>query len=36
MKLGDLEGIGHVALGYAAQEPAPAAERKKDYIRFVR
>ena len=33
---GDLEGIGHVALGYAAQPPAPAAERKKDYIRFVR
>ena len=33
---GDLEGIGHVALGYAAQEPAPAAKRKENYVRFVR
>ncbi|MBO4317251.1 MAG: nitroreductase [Mailhella sp.] len=29
---GDYEGIGHCALGYAAAEPAKAAERKADYI----
>ncbi|MBP3853736.1 MAG: nitroreductase [Erysipelotrichaceae bacterium] len=29
---GEYEGIGHCALGYAAQEPKPAAQRKADYI----
>lgn len=29
---GDYEGIGHVALGYAAQAPGEPAPRKSDYI----
>lgn len=33
---GDYEGIGHVALGYAAAEPAPAKPRKDDYAVWVR
>ena len=28
-------GIGHVALGFAAAEPSPAAPRKADYVRWV-
>ena len=33
---GDYEGIGHVALGYAAAQPAPAKSRKDDYAVWVR
>lgn len=33
---GDYEGIGHVALGYALNEPAEAKPRKKDYDVWVR
>lgn len=33
---GDYEGIGHVALGYALNEPAEAMPRKKDYAVWVR
>ena len=29
---GDYEGIGHCILGYAADEPKPAAPRKANYI----
>ena len=29
---GDWEGIGHCILGYAAEEPKPAAPRKENYI----
>ncbi len=29
---GDYEGIGHCILGYAADEPRPAAPRKSSYI----
>ncbi|MCF0173177.1 MAG: nitroreductase [Bacteroidales bacterium] len=32
---GDIEGIGHLALGYAAKEPAPASPRKEGYVRYV-
>ena len=31
----DYEGIGHVALGYAAVEPKPAKPRKDDYVRVI-
>ena len=33
---GDYEGIGHVALGYASKEPAPASPRKQDYAGWVK
>lgn len=33
---GDYEGIGHVALGYALNEPAQAKPRKADYTVWVR
>lgn len=33
---GDYEGIGHVALGYASKEPAPASPRKQDYAVWVK
>lgn len=33
---GNYEGIGHVALGYALKEPAPAKLRKEDYVVWVR
>ena len=32
---GDYEGIGHCALGYAAQLPREAAPRKEDYVYFA-
>lgn len=32
---GDYEGIGHIALGYAAMEPKPAKPRKDGYVRVV-
>lgn len=32
---GDYEGIGHVALGYEAQECAPASPRKDDYVYYI-
>lgn len=32
---GDYEGIGHLALGYAASEPAAAAPRKDGYVYYV-
>ena len=33
---GEYEGIGHVALGYAADESKEAAPRKADYVYLVR
>lgn len=33
---GEYEGIGHVALGYAAKDPAPAAPRKENYVYYIR
>ena len=33
---GDYEGIGHVALGFALKEPAPAKTRKADYAVWVK
>lgn len=33
---GDYEGIGHVALGYALNEPAQSKPRKDDYTVWVR
>ena len=33
---GDYEGIGHVTLGYALNEPAQAKPRKADYTVWVR
>ena len=32
---GDYEGIGHIVVGYRAKNIAPAAPRKKDYVRWV-
>lgn len=32
----EYEGIGHCALGYAAEEPKPAAPRKDDYVYYIR
>ncbi len=32
---GDYEGIGHCALGYAAEPAKPAAPRKDNYITYV-
>lgn len=32
---GDYEGIGHCALGYAAEAPQNAAPRKEDYVYFI-
>lgn len=33
---GDYEGIGHCALGYAAEEPKEAAARKENYAYYVK
>ena len=33
---GDYEGIGHCALGYAAEEPKEAAARKENYVYYVK
>ena len=33
---GDYEGIGHCVLGYPLEENPQAAERKKDYVYYVR
>lgn len=33
---GDYEGIGHCALGYAAEPAQPASERKENYVYFVK
>lgn len=33
---GDYEGIGHCALGYAAEEPKDAAERKENYVYYIK
>ena len=33
---GEYEGIGHCALGYAAEESKPAAPRKEDYVYYVK
>ena len=33
---GDYEGIGHCALGYAAEPLQEAAERKEDYVYYVK
>ncbi|MBR6950776.1 MAG: nitroreductase [Oscillospiraceae bacterium] len=33
---GDYEGIGHCALGYAAEPAKPAAPRKENYITYIR
>lgn len=33
---GDYEGIGHCALGYAAEPANAPAPRKADYVRFLR
>ena len=32
---GAYEGIGHCALGYAAEPPKPAAPRKENYVYYV-
>ncbi len=32
---GDVEGIGHIALGYANVEPKPAKPRKDGYVRVI-
>ena len=32
---GDYEGIGHIAIGYAAVEPKPSKPRKPDYVRVI-
>ncbi|MBP3272552.1 MAG: nitroreductase family protein, partial [Ruminococcus sp.] len=32
---GEYEGIGHCAVGFAADAPAPAAKRKDSYITFA-
>ena len=32
---GNYEGIGHCALGYAAEAPKPAAPRKDNYVYFA-
>lgn len=33
---GEYEGIGHVALGYAAKEAAEPAPRKENYVYYIR
>lgn len=33
---GDYEGIGHCAIGYAAKAPTAAADRKKNYVYYVK
>lgn len=33
---GDYEGIGHCALGYAAEPAQPAADRKDNYVYYVK
>ncbi len=32
---GEYEGIGHVAIGYAAADPNPASPRKTGYVNFI-
>ena len=32
---GNYEGIGHCALGYAAEPPKAAADRKEDYVYYI-
>ena len=32
---GEYEGIGHCALGYAAEQPKDAAPRKSDYVYYI-
>ena len=32
---GEYEGIGHCALGYAAEQPKEAAPRKSDYVYYI-
>lgn len=32
---GEYEGIGHCALGYAAEPVKPAAERKENYVYYI-
>lgn len=31
----DVEGIGHIALGYAVTQPKPAKPRKEGYVRVI-
>lgn len=33
---GDYEGIGHCVLGYAAEPPKAAAQRKENYVYYIR
>lgn len=33
---GEYEGIGHLVLGYAASEPAPAKPRKEDFVYYIK
>ena len=33
---GDYVGIGHLILGYAASDPAPAAPRKENYVYYIK
>lgn len=33
---GDYEGIGHCVLGYAAESPKAAAQRKENYVYYIR
>lgn len=33
---GDYEGIGHCVLGYAAEPPKTAAQRKENYVYYIR
>lgn len=33
---GDYEGIGHCALGYAAEEPKDATARKENYVYYIK
>lgn len=33
---GDYEGIGHCVLGYAAEAPKAAAQRKENYVYYIR
>lgn len=33
---GDYEGIGHLVLGYPAADPAPAKERKENFVYYIK
>lgn len=33
---GDYEGIGHLVIGYAANEPSERVPRKADYVHYIR